>query len=741
MPAAGREAVRSDLVHGEETMARSHLPLAAIAALSLLAACSGESRAPTGAAPVITSVAPAVVAQDAAFELVVLGANFGGAVAADAQAAPTLAVRRTRLVGGASASDAPLSWRVAVAEESGGVERVRAAVPGTLPPGVYAVSLENAKGGSRTYDDAFVVLPPPGTSGVEALPAAPGLSGPLACAANALTLAVHGTNLFVAGAAAPTVEIVPSASAPSGTRRTLVSQPASCTAIPFSRASIALCTRLDAPLPTDTAPGAWAVQVTVPPFATATAPLPLVVDGLPPLVTPAGVSVETADHAFDVVSGSGGVIVGPSGLPSVTLGGTALETTAAECSPLDGATGYERCAKLHVVIPQGSGSGTKTVRVSTASGCAREASLLLVPRPVVSGVQPAPFCRGSSGGVTITGSGFLDPTVYYLEGETQKSLSLESSCPSASALCGEIVLRPPTLAPATWQAVVQNASTPPVASAPFALEIGAGPPLVDVPSVRLLATGVARELHVDVYERTGSIAGVTLLPTESPAAAGIPILDFAEDSEGVTFTFPADAPADHYLVQIRDGSPCPGVGVLMDGIRATDDAVIAEHDFEVLEEFEVGTWWELESGGVAAPDVERVLSEGKPGFSAVASADGTAPWYFTLFGWGAGTDVGALRFALRWAGTGAPVAVPGVVLVNESVRLERTLPSPTADVWTAYDVALDDPAGWTYRDLTGSRPATLADFRLPWTYVYVLGAWSDGPGETALDDVVIELAR
>ncbi len=85
---------------------------------------------------------------------------------------------------------------------------------------------------------------------------------------------------------------------------------------------------------------------------------------------------------------------------------------------------------------------------------------------------------------------------------------------------------------------------------------------------------------------------------------------------------------------------------------------------------------------------------------------------------------------------------PGVVLTNALFSLEHPIQPPPADgTWTHYELALQDPDGWTYRDAQGSRPATLQDLRIGFFQVRVLGSWWSGGGSSALDNFATELAR
>jgi hypothetical protein len=714
---------------------RSHP--AVLAAAVLAAACAGEEPPqPTPGepgAPAIVSVAPPVAAEGATFRLTVVGANFGGT---GAEGAPAISVTRVRSVAGAAAGDAPVPLAIASLEERDGVATVQIDVPGALAAGVYALSVA-AEGGARTFEDAFAVVPAPQATTVAVLPAVAGAPGSLACAANALTLAVEGARFLRAGGSPPTVALDPVPPAPAGAaRRILAAQAAGCVAIPFSRADLALCARLDAPLPTETPAGAWSVTVSEPVLAASSPPLPLVVDALPSLALPTGaLSVAAAELSLDVVSGAGGIIVGPAGGPSVKLAeGPALASSTADCAPL-AVAGYARCERLRVTIPKDTASGVRTIQVSTPSGCAREGSLFLAPPPVVD--PPEPWCPGSPG-VRLTGSGFLSPAVY-LAGEVPTALVLETGCPSPYAACGEIVLRPPPLAPGTYEAFLVSASIPPVQSAPFAITVGTGPPLVDDASLRLVRQGFSGDVHVGVFEVTGSVEDVLLVPSD-PAGAPRPV-SFVEDADGVTIAFPADAPENRYAVEVRDASSCPGLGHPLGGIRVVSDPVVARYDFELDLLDEVGSWWgvpELEPAD-APPAVARLLDGARGSFVAKAAGDGRAPWYFAFLGWGDPAAVARLRFALRATGEGVPLDVPGVVLVNGVATLERSLARPAAGAWTGFDVPLDDASGWTYRDPTASRPATLADLAGPWPEIRVLGAWTDGPTEASIDDLLIEL--
>jgi hypothetical protein len=97
-------------------------------------------------------------------------------------------------------------------------------------------------------------------------------------------------------------------------------------------------------------------------------------------------------------------------------------------------------------------------------------------------------------------------------------------------------------------------------------------------------------------------------------------------------------------------------------------------------------------------------------------------------------------FDLLAAGGGDPITAPGLVLFGSGFRIERVIAAPSSDTWTHYDISLDSPGGWTYRDAGGTRPAAWADLKRTST-IHILGSWWSGTASAALDNFSVELAR
>ncbi len=166
--------------------------------------------------------------------------------------------------------------------------------------------------------------------------------------------------------------------------------------------------------------------------------------------------------------------------------------------------------------------------------------------------------------------------------------------------------------------------------------------------------------------------------------------------------------------------------------------VFAE-DFEV-DDGPVFIGW---SGMVTPAPVPERVARATGGMAAHYASTGADPaWSFVVPETWHGYDIGVVRFDLRRSGTGSPVPAADVRLVSVNASLETTLLPPPADAWTHYDLDLTSPSAWTFRDSSGTRPATADDLRNAIDSAYGLairGQAFTASSDASLDNLSVEL--
>lgn len=710
---------------------RTRSTLAAVVALATASCGGGTGGSPID--PVIEEASQALGVAGIPLTVIFTGKGFGGALSDE----PMFTVARVRDLDGNLVDGPSDSARLHV-QVTDGREQVGIVVDTVQAPlGVYSVTLVNGWGRSTSFADAFAILPTPRVESLDrSVLCADGAGAPIGAA---------GGGLPILSGVATGAELRPDSPA-TAPPVALSVKPSGCRAIPFARADLSLCTRLEATLPAGTA-GRWNFAPILPagfPEVPPPSPLPLLAEPPPAVVggagNPAPVSVEDGPFDFpllaSVTSRLDGLLVATGVPPIATLDGEPVAARADLCRP-SGFAGIDECERVWVTIPKGTAPGIRTAAITTTTGCSGGTTVALAPRPVVATIGPAIACANSPTDLVVAGSGFLRPSAF----SDGQSLLVPVGCPGSAAalpLCSEISVEySGRLGPGTHQLVIQNDTTPPVRSAPVSFTIAPGPATVHTPEPATVYCNAGRTVGVQIEGVTDAPAAVWIEPILPPGPA-VTDVTWTWGSGAVQLTLPVNLPANTYRILVQDGSPCVASGY---SVYALADAALVSHDYE---QSAVGTWFGWMDGtttGVHPLDV--VPGAGNPGGAVVAGSDGGPAWAF-VSGFSIGNaDLGVLRFDLRETSTGTPTSGPDVVFDGWGLfTLEYTLPSPPLPGWNGYALRLDDPTGWTFVDTASGerRAATLIDFQGQLTGLRIRGMWASGSNEAALDNLAIDLA-
>jgi hypothetical protein len=722
--------------------ARRRADVLAAAFLSALAACGGgvgASRPP----PALQQVEPRLAAPNTPLHVVITGQGFGGA-ATTPEVAPTLTLERIRDVVGNAVSGPSDSALVPVTVQ-GGVERVEVDVtfPGDAPPGAYGFRLTRRDGAAGAFPDALALLPAPRPVGLDA--------SAVCALAPSSAVTVLGEDLLVVDGAGPRLSLANGLPAfdPGAFSATLEAVPSGCAPFPFARADLSLCTRLTAALPASTPAQVFEVGVLSPAPVDrfTTQPLPLLVDrGLGHLTLPGVRSALDAPVSLQIGGGplaTTPFIHVPSGAaPVAALAGSAVPVTVDGCQP-SGAPGQDLCASLAVTIPQGFAPGDHVLSLSTMPGCDGDAAFSLAARPSITAVTPPVACLASQAPLQVAGASFLDPHVF-LGGH---ELVLTRTCPPGQGACAQIsaILFGFPEPPGVYPLLVTTPSLPPASSLEaVSVRVAPGPPIAEIPAPQTIFGGADRPVSLAYTAPATSITSVVL----APWGGGSPVLPvvFTQAAQGVDFVVPAGTAAGWYDVVSTEGALCSG-GAWQPVMVVGDFRVVAE-DYAAGPGQRVPTIESKDLKPATDPTILPVwqASGGNPGGALSRTFDTAEPtWWFaftTLGGW-SGFDLAVLRFDLRLVAAGsAPVIAPDVRLRGNLFELQYTLPVRPSATWQTFSVSLDDPTGWAIQDDLGARPATAADLRrgLDGAFaMWIRGRHADGPGETWLDNVAVEL--
>lgn len=708
------------------------LPMAIL--LALTACTSSGTKAPP---PSILTAEPRVTFRQQPFNLVLTGTNLGGGGLL--QVPPTLFIERTRDLDGAPVTGPSDSGQVEVqAGPDGETISVSVELLVEAPYGTYALRVKRNDGSETTFAEAFVLLPTPAVSALAA--------GAACLAAPSPAVGVLGTDLLLLDGAAPTVRIDNLRSSFDPFFRPyaapLPAVVSGCTAVPFGRAAVQRCTRLDAPLPADAPADLYQVQVSQPPAAAlGVTSLPILLETSTPLAVLAGLYA-AADAPLDLAlwggpqpPGTFGMVQDLASPTTFTLDGQPVTALVGGCTP-SGAPGHDRCDSVTVRIPAGATPGRRVVAWRTGSGCQGSASFRLAERPVLASVTPSFVCEhGQGGGFQVTGAGIQSAKAYL----GAQEVAAFTGCPNAvdDEPCATLTVLPfPMPGPGDYSLTVENGSQPPLMTqTPLQVTIAPGPASLLNPSKMDLYAGVAHQLVVPGSWFHGPLRSATLLP----AFSGLPVPVTAVISpagDSATFSVPAGLAAGPWAATLQDQSPC-------DAFQSGWFNLHADFVFR-RDTFDAEASWYVTIPGASGGPATFDPAGGNPGGASTHATTGPGPaWYFTGFVNSLAPDLGALRFDLRASGQGAPLAGAGVILTAGQFQLEHDLAAPPTTAWASYAVAFDDLTGWTRRNQDGSTAAaTAADFSLAFQSLgslLIRGRWSDGAGEAALDNVVIEL--
>lgn len=293
--------------------------------------------------------------------------------------------------------------------------RARVRVPAnTFTSGTYPVSVTGpAPAGCRSQQPVSVTFVPE--------PSLTRIVPDLACLAGAgRTFTLEGTGFLTVGGQLPRVAVGSASFAPTAA--------GGCLPVTGPAAAVQTCTSLTLDLPQDGLPAAiHPVTVTNPAPAdcTSSPPVNLVIVA-PPVITSVQPDLACNEQGVSVFTLTGTGFLGiesaaptvrlaePNGVTYATVAGD-VSLPAASCAVLSGPTeAVLTCTQLEVRVPQGaltaSGAYAFTVTNPAPAGCSstQAASVMVVPAPRLTGVQPALVCS-AQGAVTLTatGSGFL----------------------------------------------------------------------------------------------------------------------------------------------------------------------------------------------------------------------------------------------------------------------------------------------------------------------------------------------
>jgi hypothetical protein len=564
--------------------------------------------------------------------------------------------------------------------------------------------------------NAFVVLPRPGLTGI---------GSSRLCSPPPIEAVLDAVNLPVGYDVEPTATLQDT-----GGETPLVAGYSGCSNFlpPF------LCTRLTAALPTVPGVGVGNVAVRLKgaearlPGGQFTFPVQF---GSPGMPGPWGL-IFVADASQERKVWSEALVRVGDGVPlTASMGGVPVPLRAEDCTTTPD-PGVKHCRTLFAMVPQGSSPGDQVIDVTTESGCTTATSLRVAERPVLTGLRPSEVCQRSTQSLTLLGSGFQDAFPYYSSGGTGPWTGFQVGRADALPLGRHLVK------------VELTSATPVVASDSVWITVFPGPVRVfdGSPSPRMILSTASRKVTFWATAYTGRLSA-WLVPVGG--GAPLPVTVTSSGSEH-SFPFPALGGDQDYLLSVSDESPC-GSQSTYRPLSTRTDPILLHWDFDPTGP--LPSAYPASGTSSTAVDVSIGPYPGAAGSAVLGRrvADGE-DWYFGWFPYVALGDPGVLSFDLYSSGSGGASSAIGLLMqVDEDttlshLNLKYALQAPVHGQWTHYEVRLDDPTGWTVTEyFTGDRPARVEDFRGRLSVLEVLGSWWSGPGETALDNLVIELAR
>jgi hypothetical protein len=706
---------------------RRPIPIAALSLYFLAAGCIG-SGAPN---PTITDVTPAFAVIGTTFGLGISG-NFD----AFAGATVHVSVARTNdLFGNVLAEP---RQEIASGQLGSGPIRnlyLEMATSAAAPVGLYSLHIAGS-GKDVSMRDAFALLP------------VPALDHSAHClAGGASPLRILGSAIPIIGGSLPVVRIATAPYAFPSYQTTPEVTAASCHSVVHSRVRIDLCDELHLQVPADALAGDLTVTAEFAGLGTPALTLsaPLLIDR--PVDFALRGPYATADSEANIVW-HGNFHRGGASPSSAAVDGAPVTPVFDDCTR-SSVPGESWCGTLTIPLPQGTPAGIRSYTFTSMSGCTSAGSAQVLDPPQVASMEPGVICAAGSDFPLIHGSGFYETRVFVGDLETLPS----GGCPPGPTLpastCGTIAIWPrprcvlgicPLYQPGQYMLSVENGTTPPIRRAlatPITVE--PGPPLVSGPSPMNIYNGVDRPVFVGIGNQTGNVVSAEFKPwggvgTPVPAKAVTPA------PGGALITAPAGLAAQWWQIVVHDESAnCPGI-VPYPVIPQTS-FVTYGNDFEGSQA-PLYVYFDT----VVPRNATADLAPGNGGGNAAhfAGSAGDPDWYFTL-PLGAENDFATARFDLRRIGTGNATARADVSIFGQFFELNADLSPPPQDAWTHYDVALADPAAWTYRGQDGStRPATAADLRTVIDEnapLRIRGSAYDGQTDASIDNVSVELAH
>ena len=630
------------------------------------------------------------------------------------------------------------SWDIAATVSvEGGVHRATAliAVAHDAPAGLYGVRFQRSDGEVSSFANALAVLIPGAATAVDAEAVCVRAPEP--------QVGITGIDFLVVDGKEPTVTLTNGLRSwdPHALTAVIDATPSGCRQVPFERADVRLCTRLDVAVPRDARAMMYDLHITQPPpvsaaNSSAISRVRILLDGAFPLA-PFPQVRSAVDAPLELAVFDSRFTPDPLRLhraqaspPTVLIDNQPAEFAMSDCSPSE-FPGHEWCGNLTVTIPKGYPEGAHTITVSTMPGCSGATTVALGGRPVIDSVDPTFTCLNDGDArVLIRGSNFFRPSVFVGGREATRSWSCGDTPCNEVAIYGGRAIGLPV---GTYEVTVVNGTIPPTPSTTSAqLSVEPGPPLIWAPVPSHIYAGI--ETQVSFLFSGGAVYAAELVPS-SPGSAAVPV-QFVTSEDRISVTVPAGLGEDSWELAVHGDGPCVGTS---DGwLRTHATAVVWAWDFDAQPHLSV-----VDEDGASGP-TDHLLSGGNPGGAVGSSGpDGGPVWYFAMDWIWHWYDLAGVGFDLRASGAGAEIARPGVLLIGPSLTIERNLDPPPVDAWTRYFVSLDDPTGWTRRSRDGAvAPATLGDLRVArddgWEF-WIRGRWTSGAGEAALDNLSVEL--
>lgn len=593
-----------------------------------------------------------------------------------------------------------------------------------LVEGAWRMTVSDRRGLVAEEEEAFLVLPRPLVTGVEP---------------QGLCQAPPGRTVVLTGIDLPDALLWdPALVAPGGAIRLYSSvRTDACRVVGHGSLSASLCTSVYLSIPDSalTASGMLTLRgsgaAALLPEAERSAPFTMEIPGWG---GPSGQTLTVLDGPGELLVWQGTpALVRAGGGPTVELGGVPLQVRAEGCAPTF-EPGVQRCDRLYASVPQGFPPGSHVATTTTEAGCTTSTPLTVVPRPALTGLDPPFVCRRTQRGLTLLGSGLAGTTPQLSAGGTGTWTSFNPNQLDLLPVGAHLVT------------ALQAASTPTVRSEPVPLEVFPGPAFVSErvwPEV--VFSGATRTVQFWPSSYQGPLTARLL-----PASGGAPIeVETTEQDGTVTFVFPALEGDESYTLEVSDASPCSSATTLHK-LWTVSDPVLLSWDFESVDQLPYAS--DAAGSRLVVPALDLTPGAGVAGAAAVGSTDAdVGDWYFTWYLYGVPglphADRGVLSFDLKAAGVGAPSTAPAIELqVSDYLyghgTLRRALPPPAPGAWTHYDLRLDDPAGWTITTPLGvERPPTRFELDAPIVRIRILGSWWQGPGDAAVDNLTLELAR